>query len=97
MSQGATNWPFFTLMARLGFGGVRGGDEQVGLAAEEGGNLEHGVDGAEGVADLRALLGRVDVGQHGQLLLSAMARRMRQPSARPGPRKLWMEVRLALS
>ena len=44
-------------------GGLGGGDEEVGLAAEEGGDLEHGVDGAEAIGELGGLLGGVDVGE----------------------------------
>ena len=38
MSQGARNWPFFTLIA---LAGLAGGEQQVGLAAEEGRDLQH--------------------------------------------------------
>ena len=38
MSHGARNWPFLTLIARPVFAG---GDQQVGLAAEEGRDLQH--------------------------------------------------------
>ncbi len=38
MSHGETNWPFLTFTARPDF---RGGDQQIGLAAEKRGNLQH--------------------------------------------------------
>jgi hypothetical protein len=41
--------------------GLGGSDDQVGLAGEERGNLQHVGHGADG----RACLGVVDVGQHG--------------------------------
>ena len=41
MSQGARNWPFLTLTTLAGLGR---GDQQVGLAAQEGRDLQH-VDG----------------------------------------------------
>jgi len=49
-----------------GASGLGGGDQQVGLATEEGGDLEDGFDVAEGFAGLFAVLGGVDVGEHGQ-------------------------------
>ena len=48
-----------------GASGVGGGNEQVGLAAEEGGNLEHGFGVTERVREAGAVLGGVDVGQDG--------------------------------
>ena len=45
--------------------GLGGGDEQVGLAAEEGGNLEHGFGVAESVREPGAVLRGVDVGENG--------------------------------
>ncbi len=40
-----------------------GGDEEIGLAAEEGGDLEHEVHVAEGVREAGAVFGGVDVGE----------------------------------
>ena len=48
---------------------LRGGDEEVGLAAEEGGDLEEGVDVAEGVGEFGGLLGGVDVGEDGEAVV----------------------------
>ena len=59
MSQGATNWPFLMLTARPV---LPGGHQQIGLAAKEGGNLQH-VDGFGG--DF-AVGGLVYVGEHRQ-------------------------------
>ena len=41
-----------------------GGDQQVGLAAEERWNLENEFDVSQGVRKPRTVLGRVDVGEH---------------------------------
>jgi hypothetical protein len=49
-----------------GAAGFCGGDEQVGLTAEEGGNLQDGFDVAERFGGLFALLGGVDVGEDGE-------------------------------
>ena len=68
-------------------------DQQIGLAAEEGGNLQH----IDGFGDARHVGGFVHVGQHGNFHRLATLRRMRRPSSSPGPRKLRIEVRLALS
>ena len=76
-----------------GAAGAGGGDEQVGLAAEEGGDLQD-VDDLAGGGGLGGL---VDIGEDGKLDCRGPWRRMRKPSARPGPRKLAIEVRLALS
>ena len=59
MSSGAMNWPFLTFTARPV---ARGGDDQVGLAAEEGGDLQHVADLGRRLA-LRRL---VHVGEHRQ-------------------------------
>ena len=59
MSQGARNCPFFTFTTRPV---LRGGDEQVGLPAEERRNLQH----VDDLGDLGALLRLVHVGQHRQ-------------------------------
>jgi hypothetical protein len=59
MSHGATNWPFLDVDGAAGFAGS---DQQVGLAAEESGNLED-IDGFGG--DL-AVRGLVHIGEHGQ-------------------------------
>ena len=59
MSQGARNWPFFTLTDAPG---LRRRDEQVGLPAEEGRDLQH-VDDLRHLGALRRL---VHVGQHRQ-------------------------------
>ena len=58
MSCGARNWPFLMLTIRPG---AAGRDQQVGLAAEEGGDLED-VGHFGGRAGLRGL---VDVGEDG--------------------------------
>jgi hypothetical protein len=52
-----------TLFDVEGAAGLRGGDEEIGLAAEEGGDLEHQVHIAHGVREARAVLGSVDVGE----------------------------------
>ena len=80
-----------------GAAGLGGGDEQVGLAAEEGRNLEDGFDVAERVGELGSLLGGVDVGEDGEAVVVGDGAEDAAPSSRPGPRKLWIDVRLALS
>ena len=57
MSQGARNWPFFTLTALPGFGG---GDQQIGLPAQERRDLQY----VDRWRDARALRGVVHVGEH---------------------------------
>ena len=57
MSQGARNWPFLTLTA---LPVLRGGDQQIGLPAQEGRDLQH----VDGWRDARALRGLVHVGEH---------------------------------
>ena len=69
--------------------GLRGGDEQVGLAAQEGRDLQH----VDDLGDGRALLGGVDVGddrqaealahlgEHRQRLVEPHAARARQAGA----------------
>jgi hypothetical protein len=59
MSQGATNWPFLDVD---GAAGAAGGDEEVGLAAEEGWDLQ---DVGTFCGDF-AMRGLVHVGQDGQ-------------------------------
>lgn len=49
-----------------GAAGLGGGDEQVGLAAEEGGDLQNGLDVAKGIASLLAILRGMNVGENGQ-------------------------------
>ncbi len=91
MSQGARNWPFLTLIA---LAGLRRGDQQIGLPAEEGRDLQH----VDHLGDQRALLGIVHVGDHRQADLLAdlgedRQRRIEADAARD-PARL---VRLALS
>jgi hypothetical protein len=63
MSQGARNWPFLTLTTRP----FRRGDEEIGLAAEEGGDLQD-VDRLGRPARIARL---VHVGEHGQAVALA--------------------------
>ena len=51
-----------TLFDVHGAAGLRGGNQQVGLAREKGGNLEH----IHNFRHLAALLGQVHIGQDGQ-------------------------------
>ena len=91
MSQGARNWPFFTLMARPV---APGGQQQVGLAAEEGGDLQH----VHRLGRRGALLGGVHVGERGQAGARAhLGEDRRGPRAMPMPRAAVALVRLALS
>jgi hypothetical protein len=90
MSQGARNWPFLTLIAAPVSPAA---SRQVGLAAQEGGDLQD-------VAGLRprcALLGRVDVGQHRAADAGLDLRQDIEPAAMPTPRLPERLVRLALS
>ena len=57
MSQGARNWPLLDVDRCAGFAG---GQQQVGLAAQEGGDLED----VAGLGRGRAVVGRVHIGQH---------------------------------
>jgi hypothetical protein len=66
-----------------GAAGLRGGDQQVSLAAEERGNLQHGFDIAQRIGEPRAVLRRMHVGQDRQTGIFAIARRMRAPSTSP--------------
>ena len=91
ISAGERNWPFFTFTARPV---AAAATQQVGLAAEEGGDLEH-------VGDLRGglgLPGLVDVGDHrdADSLLDRGEDRRALPPA-PGPRADAPDERLALS
>ena len=66
------------------------GDQQVGLPAEKRGYLQH-------VGDLghRSRVSRpVDIGQHRDADVPRTLRRIRRPSARPGPRNDPSDVRL---
>ena len=81
MSQGARNCPFLTLTARP----VRaGGDQQVGLAAQEGGDLQH-VDRLRGE---RALRGLVHVGSTGRPSVSRISAKIGSAASSPMPRAL---------
>ena len=91
MFSGARNCPFFTFTA---LPVRRGGDEQVGLAAEEGRDLQHVDDLAHRRGLLGALWKSVSTGTPTSRPTSA---RMARPSSRPGPRNESMLVRLALS
>ena len=74
--------------------GAAGRDQEVGLAAEQRRNLEHRADLGRRLA-LRRL---VHVGEHREPGRGAPPRAStRRPSASPGPRKLSIELRLALS
>ena len=57
--EGGDELALFDVDGLAGFGG---GDEEVGLAAEEGGDLED----VDGFADRGAVLGGVDVGEDGE-------------------------------
>ena len=59
MSHGARNWPFLTL---TGLAGARGGDEKIGLAAEEGRDLQN----VHCLGERRALIGLMHVGRDGK-------------------------------
>ena len=92
MSQGARNWPFLTLTARPVSAAAT---QQVGLAAEEGRDLQH----VDDLGDRRALLGLVHVGEHRQAEALActsakIAQRLARARCRGRSRRL---VRLALS
>ena len=76
-----------------GAAGFAGGDEQVGLTAEEGGNLED----VAGLGDGCAVRGLVDIGEDGKVRLFGDAAQDARAFSRPGPRKLVTVVRLALS
>ena len=91
MSLGARNWPFLTL---TGAPGLRRGDEQIGLPAEERGNLQD-VDDLGGRRRLRRL---VDVGQDRQpgALLDLGEDRAGRRRARARETRT-SDVRLALS
>ena len=78
MSQGARNWPFLTLMARPVFGR---GHEQIGLAAQEGRDLQH----IDRLGDGRALLGQMHVGQHRAAIALAHLGEDRQARLEPQP------------
>jgi len=67
---GSDELPLFYVDGAAGLGG---GDQQVGLAAEEGRNLENGLDIAKGVRELGGLLGGVDVGEDGEAVVSGDA------------------------
>ncbi len=85
------NWPFLTFTARPV---RRGGDQEVGLPAEEGRDLEHVAHLGRGLA-LRRL---VDVGEDRQPGRRRAPRRgSAGPRRSPGPRKLSIELRFALS
>lgn len=61
--SGGDELAFFDIdRAVVDLGGLGGGDEEIGLAAEEGGDLED-VDSLGGYA---AVLGGVDVGEDGE-------------------------------
>ena len=91
MSHGARNWPFLMLTARPV---CSRGDQQVGLAAEEGGDLQH-VDRLAPRSRTGRARGRRSgsAGQAGR----GSRRRSAAPPARPMPRLPAPEVRFALS
>ena len=66
-----------TLLHVDGAAGLAGSDQQVGLAAEEGGDLQH----VAGLGDGRAVRGLVHVSQDGKCVSRRSRRRMRVPSA----------------
>ena len=90
MSQGARNWPFFTLIA---LAGLARGEQQVGLAAQEGRDLQH----IDRLGGRRALLRRMHIGQHRQAGRSRTSASIAEPLAMPMPRAAAALVRLALS
>ena len=90
MSQGARNWPFLTL---TGLPGARGGDQEIGLAAEEGRDLQD----VDRFGDGRALLGLMHVGRDGKAELSLISAKMGSAASSPSPRALAALVRFALS
>ena len=57
MSHGARNWPFLDVHDPAGLGG---GDEEIGLPAQERRDLQH----VDRLGDARALRGLVDIGEH---------------------------------
>ncbi len=63
MSHGARNWPFLTL---TDLAGSRRGDEKIGLAAEEGRDLQH----VDGFGHGGTLIGLMHVGEHRQVRAS---------------------------
>jgi hypothetical protein len=73
--------------------GPRRRDQQVGLPAEERGDLQHVRDRGH----RRCVCRFVDVGQHWDVDVLPHFPEDRRPSARPGPRNEPSEVLLALS
>ncbi len=73
--------------------GAGGGQQQVGLAAEEGGDLDDGED----LGGLGGLPGLVDVGEDGDAEVGLDAGQDGQPLFQPGAARRLKEERLALS
>ena len=91
MSHGARNWPFLTLTTRPV---LAGGDQQIGLAAKKGRNLQN----IDHFGEARALIRLMHVGEHGDTeLVAQIGENLAVPGRGRARVRSPREVRFALS